>query len=136
MAIAVSAQFDKTADCILFQGHCLDLLSQIPDEFAKLVVTSPPYNLGKPYESQRALDEYLAQQRQGPSHKDQQRESYERKGTLCPTEMNRQFRQEFESRGYCEIVEKGDIGRYVFMPSDPRADVPRLLRHPRRMGRC
>ncbi|PKO20647.1 MAG: site-specific DNA-methyltransferase [Chloroflexi bacterium HGW-Chloroflexi-1] len=36
----------------------------MPAGFVKLVVTSPPYNLGKPYESRLDLDEYLAQQRQ------------------------------------------------------------------------
>ncbi|NWG13703.1 MAG: site-specific DNA-methyltransferase [Acidobacteria bacterium] len=62
--IAISHQFDPTADCVLFQGDCLDLLAQIPDEFVQLVVTSPPYNLGKPYESQLELNEYLREQRQ------------------------------------------------------------------------
>jgi len=33
-----------------FQGDCMELLAQIPDGAAKLVVTSPPYNIGKPYE--------------------------------------------------------------------------------------
>jgi adenine-specific DNA-methyltransferase len=55
--------FDRTADLILFEGDCLELLPQIPDEFAKLVVTSPPYNLGKPYETRLNVNEYLAQQR-------------------------------------------------------------------------
>ncbi|HID29522.1 MAG TPA: site-specific DNA-methyltransferase [Desulfobacterales bacterium] len=48
---------------MLFEGDCLDLLPQIPNGFVKLVVTSPPYNLGKPYESRLDMDEYLAQQR-------------------------------------------------------------------------
>jgi len=62
--VVISTEFDEKADCILYQGDCLDLLSRIPDEYVKLVVTSPPYNLGKPYESQLELNEYLAQQRQ------------------------------------------------------------------------
>ncbi|MEW6248290.1 MAG: site-specific DNA-methyltransferase [Nitrospirota bacterium] len=40
----------------------MDLLRQIPRETIKLVVTSPPYNIGKSYEKRRALDEYLDQQ--------------------------------------------------------------------------
>jgi len=63
MAIKVAPEFDPTADFVLFEGDCLDLLSQIPDGFVKLVVTSPPYNLGKPYESKLDLDVYLEQQR-------------------------------------------------------------------------
>ena len=59
----IVAEYDPTADFILFQGDCIDLLSQIPDGMVKLVVTSPPYNLGKPYESRLNLDEYLSQQR-------------------------------------------------------------------------
>ena len=59
----VAGQFDRTANCVLFEGDCRDLLVQIPDGFVKLVVTSPPYNLGKPYESRLDMDEYLAQQR-------------------------------------------------------------------------
>jgi adenine-specific DNA-methyltransferase len=61
--VRITSEFDTTSDCILYQGHCLDLLAQIPNEFVKLVVTSPPYNLGKPYETRLDLDEYLAQQR-------------------------------------------------------------------------
>jgi len=61
--VKISSAFDLSADYVLFEGDCLDLLSTIPDEFVKLVVTSPPYNLGKPYETHLDMDEYLAQQR-------------------------------------------------------------------------
>ena len=30
-------------------GDCRELLKEIPDESVNLVVTSPPYNIGKPY---------------------------------------------------------------------------------------
>ena len=60
--VKIASEFDPTADYVLFEGDCLDLLSHIPDGFVKLVVTSPPYNLGKPYETHLDLDEYLAQQ--------------------------------------------------------------------------
>ncbi len=61
--VRVTSEFDPAADLVLYEGDCLDLLSHIPDKFVKLVVTSPPYNLGKPYESRLDMDEYLAQQR-------------------------------------------------------------------------
>lgn len=61
--VKIVPNFDRTADLILFKGDCLDLLPQIPDGFVKLVVTSPPYNLGKPYENRLDLNEYLTQQR-------------------------------------------------------------------------
>ncbi|MGQ9674209.1 MAG: DNA-methyltransferase [Chloroflexota bacterium] len=62
-SIMISHVFDPSADLVLFQGDCLDLLQQIPDGLVKLVVTSPPYNLGKPYESRLDLNEYLTEQR-------------------------------------------------------------------------
>lgn len=61
--IRIAGRFDPTADVILYEGDCMALLSEIPDDLVSLVVTSPPYNLGKPYESRLDLDEYLAQQR-------------------------------------------------------------------------
>lgn len=61
--VKISAHFDQGADVILHEGDCLDLLPLIPDRFVKLVVTSPPYNLGKPYENRLDMDVYLEQQR-------------------------------------------------------------------------
>ena len=59
----ISQKFDSSADCILYQGNCLELLKKVPDGFAKLIVTSPPYNLGKEYETRLHLEEYLGQQK-------------------------------------------------------------------------
>lgn len=56
-------KFDPSANCVLFEGDCLNLLNQIPDKFVKLVVTSPPYNLGKEYETRRDLKNYLELQK-------------------------------------------------------------------------
>ena len=44
-------------------GDCLDLLRSLPDECVDLIVSSPPYNLGKEYEAKRALAIYLEEQR-------------------------------------------------------------------------
>lgn len=52
----------KNADVVLFHGDRLDLMRQLPDKSVKLVVTSPPYNIGKEYEKRRGLDVYLAEQ--------------------------------------------------------------------------
>jgi adenine-specific DNA-methyltransferase len=62
--VCVASDFDPSADIILFEGDCRALLSRIPDSFVKLIVTSPPYNLGKPYETRVELEEYVAQQRE------------------------------------------------------------------------
>ncbi|MCY3637324.1 MAG: site-specific DNA-methyltransferase [bacterium] len=40
----------------------LEFLATLPDESVKLVVTSPPYNLGKSYERREALTVYLTDQ--------------------------------------------------------------------------
>jgi len=58
----ISQSFDPAADFILYEGDCLNLLKDIPDGFVKMVVTSPPYNLGKPYETRLNLEDYISQQ--------------------------------------------------------------------------
>lgn len=40
-------------------GDCMTLLQEMPDESVDLVVSSPPYNLGKEYEARQALEIYL-----------------------------------------------------------------------------
>ena len=43
-------------------GDCLDLLRSLPDGSVDLVVSSPPYNIGKEYEDRQALGTYIAEQ--------------------------------------------------------------------------
>ena len=56
--------FDPAQHIVLFHGDCLELLRTIPDASMQLVVTSPPYNIGKEYEKRLDLDVYLSQQAQ------------------------------------------------------------------------
>ncbi|UCH93356.1 MAG: site-specific DNA-methyltransferase [Candidatus Aminicenantes bacterium] len=56
--------FDRNAEVILYTGDCLDFLSQIPSEFVQLIVTSPPYNIGKEYEKRMVLNDYVSQQKE------------------------------------------------------------------------
>jgi adenine-specific DNA-methyltransferase len=58
----ISSEYRDDAQVTLFLGDRLDLLRSLPDGCARLVVTSPPYNIGKRYESKRRLDDYLAEQ--------------------------------------------------------------------------
>ncbi|WP_427161682.1 DNA-methyltransferase [Aliinostoc sp. HNIBRCY26] len=44
-------------------GDCITLLKQLPDEYVDLVISSPPYNLGKEYEARKAFDIYLEEQK-------------------------------------------------------------------------
>lgn len=47
----------------IFLGDTLEYLRGLPDESVDLVVSSPPYNLGKEYEARRALEIYLEEQK-------------------------------------------------------------------------
>ena len=43
----------------ILHGDCAKILSDVPDKSVSLVITSPPYNIGKPYEKERmTLEEY------------------------------------------------------------------------------
>ncbi len=59
----ISASFDPRKRNVVFPGDCLEFLRTIPDATFQLVVTSPPYNLGKEYERRVHLDHYVEQQR-------------------------------------------------------------------------
>ena len=61
-ALRLSKQWDSTADCSFALGRCQDLLAAIPPGSARLIVTSPPYNIGKAYEDYQSLDDYVAAQ--------------------------------------------------------------------------
>ena len=50
------------ADVVLFHGDRLDLMRSLPEKSVKLVITSPPYNIGKAYEKRKDLDTYLGEQ--------------------------------------------------------------------------
>jgi adenine-specific DNA-methyltransferase len=62
--LRIARHFDKNADVVLYNGSCLDLLPHIPERSIKLVVTSPPYNIGKSYEKKTSLDRYLSFQKE------------------------------------------------------------------------
>ena len=55
----VASSFSPTADVVIVPGDCLENLLTLPNGFAKLVITSPPYNIGKTYEKTTTLDQYL-----------------------------------------------------------------------------
>lgn len=61
-AAKIADYYNPFADAVVFQGDCMDLLNQIPDGRLQLIVTSPPYNIGKEYERRLHLDHYVDQQ--------------------------------------------------------------------------
>lgn len=58
----IADKFAQSESIVIYSGDCLDLLKSIPDESLQLIVTSPPYNIGKEYEKKLHLDLYLKQQ--------------------------------------------------------------------------
>ena len=57
--ITVSDTYDTDVDVVLFDGDCSGLLKDIPSNSVDLVITSPPYNIGKKYEKKTSLQSYL-----------------------------------------------------------------------------
>jgi adenine-specific DNA-methyltransferase len=55
-------KFGLSEHIVVYPGDCLELLKTIPDDSLKLIVTSPPYNIGKEYEKRLKLEAYLKQQ--------------------------------------------------------------------------
>ncbi len=56
---AIADRFDATAEIVFAVGESFDTLRTCPDGFAKLIITSPPYNIGKEYEVAVKLERYL-----------------------------------------------------------------------------
>lgn len=62
-ALRRADHFRPDADVVLYSGRCQDLLTQIPAESMQLIVTSPPYNIGKSYERRTSLEQSIESQR-------------------------------------------------------------------------
>jgi len=58
----IAAAFHPTEHIVVYPGDCMKLLETVPNESIHLVVTSPPYNIGKKYERRLKLETYLDQQ--------------------------------------------------------------------------
>ena len=54
--------YHNDALIVIFAGSCVDLIQSIPDNAVQLIVTSPPYNIGKEYERTLNIDDYIKQQ--------------------------------------------------------------------------
>lgn len=61
--LAIKQNYSQNNDVTLYHGDCIDLLRTIPSNTAELIVTSPPYNLGKEYENKLSLKQYYDFQR-------------------------------------------------------------------------
>ena len=56
--------FEPGYDIVLSFNDVLDFLGSVPNEHSTLIVTSPPYNIGKPYEDTRKFENYLKWQKE------------------------------------------------------------------------
>ena len=57
--ILYDRDFKQGYDVIVALNDVLDFLKSVPDETFTLIVTSPPYNIGKPYEKSVEFEKYL-----------------------------------------------------------------------------
>lgn len=55
--------FDKKHRIVILQDDIDNLFSQLPKDFFSLIITSPPYNVGKSYEKQMRFEDYLSWQK-------------------------------------------------------------------------
>jgi len=55
--------FQKEGEIVLYQGDAVEVLKHLPENFVDLIVTSPPYNVGKEYgdsvDDRKSYEEYL-----------------------------------------------------------------------------
>ena len=56
--------FDDHAEIVLANTDVLTFLATLPSDSMQLIITSPPYNIGKSYETRTSLKNYLEQQSQ------------------------------------------------------------------------
>jgi adenine-specific DNA-methyltransferase len=59
---AIGQHFDPAHHIALYHGDVADALATIPPDSIKLIITSPPYNLGKGYEHRESIQHYLEKQ--------------------------------------------------------------------------
>ncbi|MCI0662080.1 MAG: site-specific DNA-methyltransferase [Acidobacteria bacterium] len=57
--VEIAQAFDPNARIVVVLGDSLETLQTLPDAMTKLVITSPPYNLGKAYEKAKLFEAYL-----------------------------------------------------------------------------
>ena len=55
----IPSVYTPNAKATAYQGNCLDLLRSLPGKSVSLVVTSPPYNIGKEYEKKQIVQDYI-----------------------------------------------------------------------------
>lgn len=62
-SIQLDEKYHPESKFVLFRGNVDDYLEDVPDGLVRLIITSPPYNIGKAYEHRVGIDEYLERQK-------------------------------------------------------------------------
>ena len=60
----IETAYSSEANLVLYAGYVESFLPTIPDDSITLIVTSPPYNLGKEYEKPTGIGKYLETQKE------------------------------------------------------------------------
>ncbi|GIW58994.1 MAG: methyltransferase [Patescibacteria group bacterium] len=60
----IEGNFKQDAEIVIFSGDVVHFITQIPDDSVRLILTSPPYNIGKVYEDRVSIEKYLYFQEQ------------------------------------------------------------------------
>ncbi len=55
----ISEDFTEQSRIVVHRGDACKFMQSVPSNTATLIITSPPYNVGKAYETRRSIDEYL-----------------------------------------------------------------------------
>jgi adenine-specific DNA-methyltransferase len=55
----IENDFSSESKIVLHIGDALDFVRTLPSNSIKLIITSPPYNIGKEYETRTEIDKYL-----------------------------------------------------------------------------
>ena len=58
----IHGEFAADSRIVLHHGDTGRFMKTVPDKAVRLIVTSPPYNIGKSYETRRAIEDYLSEQ--------------------------------------------------------------------------
>lgn len=56
---SIACAYNRAAEITITQGDSATTLDELPDGEAQLIITSPPYNIGKEYEQATQLEAYL-----------------------------------------------------------------------------
>lgn len=60
--VFIPTEFSPENEVTLYHGDCMEFLRTVPDASIQLIITSPPYNIGKEYETVLDIETYKAQQ--------------------------------------------------------------------------